>query len=378
MARAAALVLSALCAAAALHGAAAQYSWTNLQTCKQVQDAAEQVLAQMTDAFNNRRGWNRKYTITLACGGTFNDCAPKNRTASNALLFFSGTGRLFMSAPGCSSPPTLRSAATDGARFLHLSGFKVRAKITGIAFDGDGRRPGILLDTCGKTELTSVTVQNMLAVKCPVPRPYPRKTEGNSTGNITATATACGAGLLSLSSNAIMKACTFTNNVARFPDDGDGWGGGVYIDASTKYPPGFDNGLPWLGRILTATACRFEGGQATVAGGVFIYKSTKFGTSMKFRQCVFNTNSGIGSALASVRNDNNVGLFGNEVGGIRLTLLMGNGLANGPKFNGNTGPSLMAGFRPPPIALSAATRIAPKTIFYTDRRPVTPDRKSVV
>jgi hypothetical protein len=50
----------------------------------------------------------------------------------------------------------------------------------------------------------------MLAVKCPVPRPYPRKTEGNSTGNITATATACGAGLLSLSSNAIMKACTFT------------------------------------------------------------------------------------------------------------------------------------------------------------------------
>jgi hypothetical protein len=153
MARAAALVLSALCAAAALRGAAAQYSWTSepgggrrggraeggagqgalacqgqtrrsagaparrhapqpglaqpsspppapctpppplprptsradLQTCKQVQDAAEQVLAQMTDAFNNRRGWNRKYTITLACGGTFNDCAPKNRRAGGGL-----------------------------------------------------------------------------------------------------------------------------------------------------------------------------------------------------------------------------------------------------------------------------------------------------
>jgi hypothetical protein len=56
--------------------------------------------------------------------------------------------------------------------------------------------------------------------------------------------------------------------VARFPDDGDGWGGGVYIDASTKYPPGFDDGLPWLGRILTATACRFEGGRGE--GGSFL------------------------------------------------------------------------------------------------------------
>jgi hypothetical protein len=39
---------------------------------------------------------------------------------------------------------------------------------------------------------------------------------------------------------------------------------------------------------------------------------------------------------------------------------------------GNTGPSLMAGWRPAPITFSRETNIVPKSLYSTDRRPVTP------
>jgi hypothetical protein len=115
--------------------------------------------------------------VNLVCpdaGASYGDCAKlaAGGNETNTILWLRGAGRVTIGAAGfCATQIVLRAPGSDNARFVTVEGAKAQLDLKYMAFDGDGRRPGILLK-CAKGSKGQRAAPSR--AKAPHGRPPPR------------------------------------------------------------------------------------------------------------------------------------------------------------------------------------------------------------
>jgi hypothetical protein len=175
---------------------------------------------------------NARYAASALPGG--GDAAPASAPPGAAPAAFDFEGLAWDASNDTNSTNSTNTTTVPNlARFLVAEGWRVGITLRGIAFDGEGRRPCVKLESTRTSYFYNVAFLNCVAATCPYKRPFARKT-ANGTTPKNATATACGGGLLLVSARLLLDSVRFEGCGAYYlrranddpiVTDGDGgWG----------------------------------------------------------------------------------------------------------------------------------------------------------